>query len=120
MPKILIIDDEPAIRKALKEILEYEQFEVSEAEDGPTALKIVEKESFDLIFCDIKMPRMDGMEVLGSSCSLRFSVPRPHAIIENSTAVHNKALIFLMKFPVILFFLLPLYRTKPFLDAEKR
>ncbi|MFM9983996.1 MAG: sigma-54-dependent transcriptional regulator [Flavobacteriales bacterium] len=64
MPKILIIDDEPAIRKALKEILEYEQFEVSEAEDGPTALKLVDKESYDLIFCDIKMPRMDGMEVL--------------------------------------------------------
>lgn len=64
MPKILIIDDEPAIRKALKEILEYEQFEVSEAEDGPTALKVVDKENFDLIFCDIKMPRMDGLEVL--------------------------------------------------------
>lgn len=64
MPKILLIDDEPAIRKALKEILEYESFEVVEAEDGPTALKITDKETFDLIFCDIKMPRMDGMEVL--------------------------------------------------------
>ncbi len=64
MPKILIVDDEPAIRKALKEILEYESFEVKEAEDGPTALKMVEKETFDLIFCDIKMPRMDGIEVL--------------------------------------------------------
>jgi two-component system nitrogen regulation response regulator NtrX len=64
MPSILIIDDEPAIRKALREILEYEAFEVKEAEDGPTALKIVEKENFDLIFCDVKMPRMDGIEVL--------------------------------------------------------
>ncbi len=64
MPRILIIDDEPAIRKALKEILEYESFEVKEAEDGPSALKLVDKESFDLIFCDIKMPRMDGIEVL--------------------------------------------------------
>lgn len=64
MPRILIIDDEPAIRKALKEILEYESFEVKEAEDGPSALKIVEKDIFDLIFCDIKMPRMDGIEVL--------------------------------------------------------
>jgi two-component system nitrogen regulation response regulator NtrX len=64
MSKILIIDDEPAIRKALKEILEYESFEVSDAEDGATALKMVEKETFDLIFCDIKMPRMDGIEVL--------------------------------------------------------
>ena len=64
MGKILIIDDEQAIRKALKEILEYESFEVTEAEDGPTALKLVDKDSFDLIFCDVKMPRMDGVEVL--------------------------------------------------------
>jgi DNA-binding NtrC family response regulator len=48
----------------LKEILEYESFEVSEAEDGAAAIKIVEKENFDLIFCDIKMPRMDGIELL--------------------------------------------------------
>ncbi|MFN0032586.1 MAG: sigma-54-dependent transcriptional regulator, partial [Flavobacteriales bacterium] len=64
MARILVIDDEPAIRKALKEILEYEKYEVTEAEDGPTALKLVDKETFDLIFCDIKMPRMDGIEVL--------------------------------------------------------
>lgn len=64
MSKILIIDDEPAIRHALKEILEYESFEVSEVEDGSSALKLVDKENFDLIFCDIKMPRMDGIEVL--------------------------------------------------------
>ncbi|MFN8863797.1 MAG: sigma-54-dependent transcriptional regulator [Flavobacteriales bacterium] len=64
MPHILIIDDETAIRSALKEILEYESYTVKEAEDGPSALKILEKESFDLIFCDIKMPRMDGLEVL--------------------------------------------------------
>ncbi|MFM9004563.1 MAG: response regulator, partial [Flavobacteriales bacterium] len=65
MGQILIIDDEQAIRRALKEILEYESFEVIEAEDGPSALKQVEKETFDLIFCDVKMPRMDGIEVLG-------------------------------------------------------
>lgn len=64
MPTILIIDDEPAIRKALREILEYESFEVKEAEDGAAALKLVEKENFDLIFCDVKMPRMDGIELL--------------------------------------------------------
>lgn len=64
MPKILLIDDEAAIRKALKEILEYESFEVDEAEDGPTGIKLAEKETYDLIFCDIKMPRMDGLEVL--------------------------------------------------------
>jgi len=64
MPHILIIDDEAAIRSALKEILEYESYTVKEAEDGPTALKMLEKETFDLVFCDIKMPRMDGLEVL--------------------------------------------------------
>jgi DNA-binding NtrC family response regulator len=64
MSKILIIDDEQAIRRALREILEYESFTVSEAEDGPSALKLLEKESVDIVFCDIKMPRMDGMEVL--------------------------------------------------------
>ncbi|MFY7707053.1 MAG: sigma-54-dependent transcriptional regulator [Flavobacteriales bacterium] len=64
MPKILIIDDEAAIRGALKEILEYESFEVDEAEDGLQGLKKLEKENYDLIFCDIKMPKMDGIEVL--------------------------------------------------------
>ena len=64
MPKILVIDDEAAIRGALKEILEYESYEVSEAEDGITGIKLAEKENFDLIFCDIKMPKMDGIEVL--------------------------------------------------------
>lgn len=64
MPKILLIDDEAAIRSALKEILEYESYEVKEAEDGPTGIKLIEKEEFDLVFCDIKMPRMDGLEVL--------------------------------------------------------
>lgn len=64
MPKILIIDDEAAIRGALKEILEYESFEVAEAEDGLAGLKMAEKDNFDLIFCDVKMPKMDGIEVL--------------------------------------------------------
>ncbi|MFM7309007.1 MAG: sigma-54-dependent transcriptional regulator [Flavobacteriales bacterium] len=64
MPKILIVDDEQAIRKALREILEYESFEVAEAEDGPSAIKACEKDVFDMIFSDIKMPRMDGMELL--------------------------------------------------------
>ncbi|MEY3398712.1 MAG: hypothetical protein RL220_1306, partial [Bacteroidota bacterium] len=59
-----IIDDEAAIRKALKEILEYESYEVDEAEDGPSGLKKAENGAYDIIFCDIKMPKMDGMEVL--------------------------------------------------------
>ncbi len=62
--KILIVDDERAIRNSLGEILSDEGYEVDTAEDGPSALAIVDKERFDVIFCDIKMPGMDGTEVL--------------------------------------------------------
>lgn len=64
MGKILIIDDEKSIRRALKEILEYEDFEVDEAEDGKEGLEKALAGYYDLIFCDIKMPKMDGIEVL--------------------------------------------------------
>lgn len=64
MSKILIIDDERAIRRALREILEFENFEVDEAEDGKQGLEKATSEEYDIIFCDIKMPNMDGMEVL--------------------------------------------------------
>ncbi|NNE54687.1 MAG: sigma-54-dependent Fis family transcriptional regulator [Flavobacteriales bacterium] len=64
MDHILIIDDEQAIRSSLKEILEYEKFKVSEAEDGIVGVEKATKEKFDIIFCDIKMPGMDGLEVL--------------------------------------------------------
>ena len=62
--KILIVDDEKAIRNSLGEILGDEGYEVDTAEDGPSALAKVDKERFDVIFCDIKMPGMDGTEVL--------------------------------------------------------
>jgi len=64
MARILIIDDERAIRNALREILEYENYQVDEAEDGPKGIEWVGKESYDVILCDIKMPQMDGIEVL--------------------------------------------------------
>ena len=62
--KILIIDDERAIRNSLKEILSDEGYEVETAEDGVIGLEMAGKQHFDVIFCDIKMPNMDGMEVL--------------------------------------------------------
>ena len=62
--KILIVDDERAIRNSLKEILGDEGYDVDIAEDGPSALAKVDKEKYDVIFCDIKMPGMDGTEVL--------------------------------------------------------
>lgn len=62
--KILVIDDERAIRNSLKEILMLEGYEVEVAENGVQGLAMVEKEKYDVIFCDIKMPEMDGDEVL--------------------------------------------------------
>lgn len=64
MAKILIIDDERAIRRALREILEFEDFIVEEAENGKEGLEKAIAGAYDIIFCDIKMPEMDGMEVL--------------------------------------------------------
>jgi DNA-binding NtrC family response regulator len=62
--RILIIDDERSIRNSLKEILVDEGYEVDTAEDGAVALEMVDKEKYSVIFCDIKMPGMDGIEVL--------------------------------------------------------
>ena len=62
--KILIVDDERSIRNSLKEILEMEDYQVDTAENGADACEMAEKEKYDAIFCDIKMPGMDGTEVL--------------------------------------------------------
>ncbi len=64
MTKILIIDDEQAIASSLREILEYEGYEVKLAEDGAKGLEMSISGAFDIIFCDVKMPKMDGIEVL--------------------------------------------------------
>ena len=64
MSRILVIDDERSIRNTLKDILEYEKYEVDLAENGPQGLEMVEKNDYDTILCDIKMPGMDGIEVL--------------------------------------------------------
>lgn len=64
MASILVIDDERAIRNTLKEVLEYEKHEVDLAEDGHTGLQMLNDKSYDIVLCDIKMPGLDGMEVL--------------------------------------------------------
>jgi DNA-binding NtrC family response regulator len=62
--KVLIVDDERAIRYSLKEILEMENYQVETAENGQEGLEKARKEKYDAIFCDIKMPQMDGTEML--------------------------------------------------------
>ena len=64
MSKILVIDDERSIRNTLREILEYEKFEVDDASDGIEGLRLINAGKYDVILCDIKMPKMDGIEVL--------------------------------------------------------
>lgn len=64
MSAILVIDDERPIRNTLKEVLEYEKHEVDLAEDGISGLELLKTKSYNIILCDIKMPQMDGLEVL--------------------------------------------------------
>jgi len=75
MSKILIIDDERSIRNTLKDILSYESYQVSLAENGMEAIKMVGSNEFDVILCDIKMPEMDGLEVLEKLQEIAFDVP---------------------------------------------
>jgi two-component system nitrogen regulation response regulator NtrX len=64
MAKILIIDDEKSIRTTLKEILEYEKYQVDEAVDGQDGIDKISSKKYDIALCDIKMPKLDGIEVL--------------------------------------------------------
>ncbi len=64
MSRILVIDDERSIRNTLKDILQYEKYEVDLAEDGTRGLELLGKSEYDIVLCDIKMPGMDGIEVL--------------------------------------------------------
>ena len=64
MSKILVIDDERSIRSTLKDILEYEKYQVDSAEDGQQGIDLIRKNEYDVVLCDIKMPGMDGIEVL--------------------------------------------------------
>lgn len=92
MTKILIIEDEEPIRRVLVKILTEENsaFVLSEAEDGKQGIKLINDEEFDLILCDIKMPKMDGLEVLEQAKKTGISAPfimlTGHGNVE--TAVH--------------------------------
>lgn len=77
MSKILIIEDEAAIRRVLVKILTEENtaYEVLEAEDGLLGIELIKKEDFDLVLCDIKMPKMDGVEVLEAVKKFKPEIP---------------------------------------------
>jgi DNA-binding NtrC family response regulator len=75
MSKILVIDDEKSIRNTLKEVLEYENHQVDLAEDGPSGLELFAANSYDIVLCDIKMPKMDGNEVLFKINEISADIP---------------------------------------------
>lgn len=102
MGKILIIDDERSIRRALREILEFENYEVDEAEDGKEGFEKATSSHYDVIFCDIKMPKMDGMEVLDKLQKEKIEIPiimiSGHGNIETAVeAIKNGAFDFIEK-----------------------
>ena len=75
MSKILVIDDEAAIRNTLKEILEYEKHEVDIAKNGFEGIDFIEKNKYDIVLCDIKMPKMDGIEMLEKVHETHADIP---------------------------------------------
>ncbi len=72
---ILLVDDEVSIRKTLGEILSFEGYKIHEAADGEEALQLFQEKNFDAVLCDIKMPKMDGIEFLEKARTLKTEVP---------------------------------------------
>ncbi len=104
MPRILIIDDEKAIRNTLKEILEFENYTVDQAEDGPAGLDLLIQQKYDVVLCDIRMPKMDGLEVLTRAQAMgtdaAFIMVSAHGNIETAVDATKKgAYDFLSKPP---------------------
>lgn len=104
MARILIVDDEKSIRKTMREILEYESYTVEEAEDGQQGADMIKDGHYDVILLDIKMPKMDGMEVLDVAIEHAPDTPvimiSGHASIENAVeAVKKGAFDFISKPP---------------------
>jgi len=104
MTKILIIDDEKSIRTTLREILEYEKYDVDEAVDGEDGLQKIKENDYDLALCDVKMPKVDGIELLGKVQKLNKDIQMimisAHGTIETAVeAVKNGAYDFIEKPP---------------------
>ena len=94
MAKILIVDDERAIRNTLREILEYEEYQVDDVDNGTDALLLISKNEYDLILCDIKMNKMDGMEVLIEGLKIQPDLPfimiSGHGTVETAIEASKK------------------------------
>ena len=77
MSKILIVEDEAAIRRVLKKIIseENDTYQVEEAEDGLEGIELIKNNDYDLVLCDIKMPKMDGVEVLEKAKKIKPETP---------------------------------------------
>lgn len=94
MSNILIVDDEKAIRKTLGEILSYEGYKMDEAGDGEEALKRFKDKAYDVVLCDIKMPKMDGIEFLERAREINPDVPiimiSGHGTIETAVEAVKK------------------------------
>lgn len=94
MAKILLIDDERSIRNTIKEVLEFEKFEVETAEDGEQGLELFKNNPFDAILCDIKLPRMDGYEIFNTIHNLNPDIPvimiSGHGTIETAVDLIKK------------------------------
>ncbi len=94
MAKILIVDDEKSIRYTLKEILEYEKYEVDEAKDGEEGLHLIEQNDYDIVLCDVKMPKLDGLQVLERAMDLgkdtQFIMISAHGNIDTAVEATKK------------------------------
>ena len=104
MSSILIIDDEKAIRKTLGEILSYEGYKIDEAADGEEGLRLFKEKTYDVVLCDIKMPKMDGIEFLDKAGEINADVPvimiSGHGTIETAVeAVKKGAFDYISKPP---------------------
>jgi CheY-like chemotaxis protein len=75
MPHILVIDDDPGVRAAMKELLESERYGVTLAEDGRTAFRLLEGRAYDLVMVDAFMPGMDGLEIVNVLRAVRPRMP---------------------------------------------
>ena len=97
MAKILVIDDERSIRNTLKDILEFEKHQVALAENGKSGLESAQNEVYDLIFSDIKMPEMDGIELLSNLMEKEIEAPvvmiSGHGNIETAVECIKKGVV---------------------------